>query len=135
MKKYFSFLILTFSILAAVPDSAQAGRKSASAEMRNTLTERARQICREVLPSWIKSTSGMRNKSVRRLVADCYLEQAKLPSLGVRTVLFDRAIIMNEVPVMLLEKETGLHFDLYAPIAGVELRIRETNTLRETGNE
>jgi len=135
MKKHTLLIILTLGILAAVPEPAQAGRELASKTVATTMSKRAAKICDGVLPAWIKSSSGIRDKSVRRLVADCYLAQARLPLIGAKAQTLDTAIILNEVPLTLLQRATGLRFDAYAPIAGVEIRVRNTNSLRGINNE
>ena len=135
MKTFPLLLILTFGILALLPEPAHAGRELASKTVATTMSKRATKICSGVLPAWIKSQSGMRDKSVRRLVADCYLAQARLPLIGAKTKTLNTAIILNEVPSVLLEKATGLHFDAYAPIAGVEIRVRETGNFGGNDNE
>ncbi len=135
MKHFLPVIAISVGILTLTPNLATAQIELASQSITTTMTKRANKICDGVLPTWIKSPSGMRDKSVRRLVVECYLSQARLPLIGAKAVTLNTAVILDEVPSTLLEKATGLSFHIYTAIAGADIRVRENSNLRNVNND
>ena len=99
--------------------------KNSSKQSLNFYKDHADSVCRDVVPAWIKSKTGTRDKAVRRLSSECYLKQMRLGVLDRPSNTLDPAVSIEEVPLSLLEKLTGFRFETYAPLAGAEIRIRE----------
>lgn len=135
MKKLSRMLVLSIGVFSLLSGTTQATQILASKTVAKTMSKRAANLCSGVLPAWIKSGAGMRDAAVRRIVADCYLAQARLPLIGAKTDTLNTAIILDELPYILLKKATGLHFGTYTPLAGTEIRIQQTHSLQGSNNE
>lgn len=118
------FLILVALVLVLMSWSvnpAQAGEKEDEV-VRNALTQRTITFCKAVLPSWLNSETGIQDPVVRELVTDCYMGQARLKVLGVKTNFPLESVALNEVPAVLIQQETGINLDISQPLAGRTIR-------------
>ena len=120
-----TIIFLTFmSLFVILHSKAYAEKKKDfNGKVIGGYANQANRVCNSILPTWIKSRSGMRSRSLRRLVADCYLAQARLTSIGGKSNLLQKPLHLDEIPMLLLERESGLLFDLYAPLVGIQLRV------------
>ena len=128
MKHSYIVLIATAALLFMMQDQARAETviaKNSSKQSMNFYKKHADGVCRDVVPAWIKSKTGTRDKAVRRLSSECYLKQMRMGVLDWSSNTLDPAISIEEVPLSLLEKLTGFRFETYAPLAGAEIRIRK----------
>ena len=124
-KNILAVLFLTFAF-SLIHGTSNAGEKDQFKNITVKLVEQANHLCNSIIPIWIKSKSGMRDQSVRRLVTDCYLAQARLPGIGRKSEILVKPVSLDEVPLAILEKQTGFVFNEYAPLAGVRLRVLKT---------
>jgi hypothetical protein len=115
----FVALILVFMSLSFKP--AHAEEKEGEV-VRNALIERTNTFCKAVLPSWLKSETGIQDPTVRDLVTDCYMGQARLNILGVKTDFPLETVALKEVPAVLMQQETGINLDIFQPLAGRTIR-------------
>lgn len=116
------------SFMLVTPATAGEIQIAATKDVTRGAVKRVKRICDKVVPAWIKSKSGLRDKSLRRLAVDCYTEQARLPLIGVPISTLDLDVVVVELPLALLEKATGLKFDVYAPLSGLKIRVRNVRT-------
>jgi hypothetical protein len=118
------FLVaLTLTILALSAKSAisdEATEKSVNA----ALVERTEFFCRDVLPSWLASDSGILEPRVRSVVVDCFLGNARLAVLGIDGTMPVHDLALSELPAVFLQKETGINLDIYRPLAGRTIIVR-----------
>jgi hypothetical protein len=111
--------ILSLSITTAIADEKTDRRVS------KALQNRTSEFCKAVLPAWFGSKAGMRDQNVRALVADCYTGHARLGILGVKSDLSLDDTSLSEVPAALLSKKYGMKLDIYRPLAGRVLHVRQ----------
>ena len=71
---------LTDTLMAQANAEMQVAR-NASSNSLDFYGKHADGVCRDVIPAWIKSKTGNRNKAVRRLSSECYLKQMRLQVL------------------------------------------------------
>ena len=116
------------SLMLITPAHAGQTQVAAANAITDGAVKRVNRICDKVLPAWIKSRKGIRDNSVRLLVVDCYLEQARLPLIGVNFNALNLDVVVDELPLALLEKATGLKFKIYAPLSGLTVRVRNART-------
>lgn len=119
-----AFLILVALVLVLMSlslNQAQAGEKEDEV-VRNALTKRTITFCKAVLPLWLKSEIGIENPAVRELVTDCYMGQARLKVLGVKTNFPLESVALKEVPAILIQQETGINLDIARPLSGRTIR-------------
>lgn len=109
-------------LLAANPALAGEDRDKV---VLKVLVERTNTFCKEVLPAWFTSKQGMAEPLVKAVVADCYLGHARLAILGEDKGLPLGDTALTEVPAILLSQETGMNLDIYRPLAGRTIRIRD----------
>jgi hypothetical protein len=118
------FLILVALVLVIMSLSvnpAQAGEKEDKI-VRNALAKRTTTYCMAVLPLWLKSETGIQDPAVRDLVTDCYMGQARLKVLGVKTNFPLETVALSEVPAILIQQETGINLDIAQPLSGRTIR-------------
>ena len=128
MKHSYIVLIAAAAIPFMMQGQAKAETviaKNSSKQSLNFYKDHADSVCRDVVPAWINSKTGTRDKAVRRLSSECYLKQMRLGVLDRPSNTLDPAVSIEEVPLSLLEKLTGFRFETYAPLAGTEIRVRE----------
>ena len=90
-----------------------------------TIEARTKSFCSKVLPSWFASRGGLDDPTVRAVVTDCYIGQARLGVLGEDSVLAGMAL--SEVPAALLADESGMRLDPFGPLAGRRLWSKGRN--------
>ncbi len=112
-------IALMFIALAQTPAHAEEKQDEA---VRNALVERTNAFCKAVLPSWLKSETGIQEPRVRELVTDCYMGQARLNILGMKTDFPIETVALTEVPAVLMQQETGINLDIFGPLAGRTIR-------------
>ena len=119
-----AFLMLVALILAflALTQTPLYAAEKDDAAVRNALLERTNSFCNAVLPTWLKSETGVEDPEVRDLVADCYMGQARLNILGVDTNFPLEEVALKEVPAILIQQETGMNLDIFQPLAGRTIR-------------
>ena len=117
-------LVLVLMSLSINP--AQAGEKEDEI-VRKVLAKRTSTFCKAVLPSWLKSETGIQDPAVRDLVTDCYMGQARLKVLGVKTNFPLETVALIEVPAVLIQQETGINLDIAQPLAGRTIRTVAPN--------
>ena len=118
------FLILVALVLVLMSLSlnpAQAGEKEDEV-VRSALAKRTITFCKAVLPLWLKSEAGIQDPAVRELVTDCYMGQARLKVLGVKTDFPLESVALKEVPAILIQQETGINLDIAQPLSGRTIR-------------
>jgi hypothetical protein len=124
-----AFLILVALVLVLMSLSvnpAHAGEKEDEI-VRKVLAKRTSTFCKAVLPSWLKSETGIQDPAVRDLVTDCYMGQARLKVLGVKTSFPLETVALIEVPAVLIQQETGINLDIAQPLAGRTIRTVAPN--------
>jgi len=115
------FVTILIAFLALSSHLAQAEEKADDA-VREALVQRTNTFCNSVLPSWFKSEAGIEDPVVRDLVTDCYMGQARLKILGVKTDFPLETAALKEVPAILMQQETGINLDIFKPLAGRTIR-------------
>ena len=115
----FVALALVFMSLSFKP--AHAEEKEGEI-VRKALVDRTNTFCKAVLPAWLKSETGMQDPVVRDMVADCYMGQARLSILGVKTGFPLETVALKEVPAVLMQQETGMNLDIFQPLSGRTIR-------------
>ena len=123
----FLFLVaLVLVLLSMSVNPAHAGEKEDEV-VRKALAQRTATFCKAVLPAWLKSETGIQEPAVRDLVTDCYMGQARLKVLGVKTNFPLETAALSEVPAILIQQETGINLDIAQPLAGRTIRTVAPN--------
>ena len=115
-------ILLLVGLLCALVVFSSTELKAEEALQRNihaTIEARTKSFCDKVLPSWFASRGGVDDPTVRAMVTDCYIGQARLGVMGGESML--AGIALSEVPAALLANESGMKLDPFGPLAGRSL--------------
>ena len=115
-------ILLLVGLLCALVVFSSTELKAEEALQRKihaTIEARTKSFCDKVLPSWFASRGGVDDPTVRAMVTDCYIGQARLGVMGGESML--AAIALSEVPAALLANESGMKLDPFGPLAGRSL--------------
>ena len=116
------FCLASFLLLGlGYPSLAEETRGE---RVNSALIDRTNGFCRDVLPAMFDADMGMKDKTVRALVIDCYTGHARLAILGVKSRLSLVDLALSEVPAALIKAETGMNLDIYRPLAGRSIQSR-----------
>ena len=115
-------ILLLVGLLCALVVFSSTELKAEEALQRKihaTIEPRTKSFCDKVLPSWFASRGGVDDPTVRAMVTDCYIGQARLGVMGGESML--AGIALSEVPAALLANESGMKLDPFGPLAGRSL--------------
>jgi|APSaa5957512535_1039671.scaffolds.fasta_scaffold18088_2 hypothetical protein len=115
-------ILLLVGLLCALVVFSSTELKAEEALQRKihaTIEARTKSFCDKVLPSWFASRGGVDDPTVRAMVTDCYIGQARLGVMGGESML--AGIALSEVPAALLANESGMKLDPFGPLAGRSL--------------
>ena len=115
-------ILLLVGLLCALVVFSSTELKADEALQRKihaTIEARTKSFCDKVLPSWFASRGGVDDPTVRAMVTDCYIGQARLGVMGGESML--AGIALSEVPAALLANESGMKLDPFGPLAGRSL--------------
>ena len=115
-------ILLLVGLLCALVVFSSTELKAEEALQRKihaTIEARTKSFCDKVLPSWFASRGGVDDPTVRAMVTDCYIGQARLGVMGGESTL--AGIALSEVPAALLANESGMKLDPFGPLAGRSL--------------
>ena len=115
-------ILLLVGLLCALVVFSSTELKAEEALQRKihaTIEARTKSFCDKVRPSWFASRGGVDDPTVRAMVTDCYIGQARLGVMGGESML--AGIALSEVPAALLANESGMKLDPFGPLAGRSL--------------
>jgi hypothetical protein len=107
----------TFVIVTLFAKNGISGETTEKA-VNEALVERTEFFCKDVLPSWLASNTGIYEPKVRSVVVDCFMGNARLAVLGIKGSMPIHDLALSELPATFLQNETGINLDVYRPLAG-----------------
>ena len=132
MKKRFRYLLTScvfagqLFVIGIIPAAPSYAADKRSSEINKRMVQRTERLCSAVLPEWLASNEGIRDPSVREITTKCYVHQARLSVFGIKTNFAPSLVDIVEVPAILLSLNTGINLDVFRPLSGIELKLRQS---------